>query len=109
VHAPTAHLHHLDHFIQKGMLAATADGKMGANSTGVRRWRKFCNEQSISHERPLDPNASLLQKLKEEWWCMRCVVWLVEEGGVAPSTAAVISDMSKVGMRNNSASSWQQA
>ena len=82
------HLHRLDLLIQKAMLSATADGKMGANSTGVRKWRKFCSEQSISHERPLDPNASLLQKLKEEWWCMRFVVWLVEECGVAPSTAA---------------------
>ena len=34
--------------IQKGLFAATTDGKMGANSTGVRRWRKFCKEQMLA-------------------------------------------------------------
>jgi hypothetical protein len=82
------HIHRLDASIQKAMLASTADGRMGANSTGVRKWRKFCEVEKVNPHRPLDPNSPLLSKLREEWLCMRFVVSLVEEDGVAPSTAA---------------------
>jgi hypothetical protein len=72
------HLHRLDSFIQTAMLASSADGKMGANTTGVRKWHKFCQSEGVNPHRPLDPNSPLLSKLREEWLCMRFVVSLLE-------------------------------
>ena len=80
--------HRLDSVIRKGLLASTADGSMGANSTGVRRWRAFCTSEHTVSARPLDPGAPLGVKLQEEWLCMRFVAALVEDGGVLPNTAA---------------------
>ena len=82
------YIHRLDASIQKAMLASTADGRMGANSTGVRKWRKFCKAENINPHRPLDPSSPLLSKLREEWLCMRFVISQVEDDGVATSTAA---------------------
>jgi hypothetical protein len=70
------------------MLASTADGRMGANSTGVASGASVALPRIVNPHRPLDPYSPLLSKLREEWLCMRFVVWLVEDCGVGPSTAA---------------------
>ena len=80
--------HRLDRVVQRGLFAATADGSMGANTTGVRKWRAFCAAEGTCPGRPLDPNVSLSVKLEEEWLAMRFVAALVEDGGVLPNTAA---------------------
>lgn len=78
----------LDAYIRSGLLASTADGRMGANTTGVRRWRAFCAAEGTVPGRPIDQSAPLVAKLEEEWLCMRFVASLVQEGGVLPGTAA---------------------
>ena len=37
--------------------ASPADGKMGANSTGVRKWRAFCAAEGTTPARPMDGNT----------------------------------------------------
>ena len=81
-------LHRLDGVIRRGLLASTADGSMGANTTGVRKWRKFTAAEGTTAGRPMDPNAPLAAKLQEEWLAMRFVAALVEDDGVLPNTAA---------------------
>ena len=81
-------VHRLDSVVQRGLFASTADGSMGANTTGVRKWRAFCAAEGTCTGRPLDPNSPLRVKLEEEWLCMRFVAALVQDGGVLPNTAA---------------------
>ena len=80
--------HRLDHIIVGGLLHSTAKGDMGANSTGVRRWKAFCQAEGISPHRAIDPNAPLAVKLEEEWLCMRFIAALMETGSVQPNSAA---------------------
>jgi len=63
------------------------DGRGGARHTGVRRWRRFCAEQGLCPDRPLDPNASLAAKLHEEWLIIRFVACSVQDTGIKPRTA----------------------
>ena len=80
--------HRLDRIVQQGLFASTADGKMGSNSTGVRKWRAFCAAEGTTPARPMDGNTVPLHaKLEEELLIMRFAAYLVE-GGVLPSTAA---------------------
>ena len=67
---------------------STASGDMGANSTGVRKWKVFTASMDMTHHRPMDPNAPLSVRLQEEWLWMQFIAALVEDGGVLPSTAA---------------------
>jgi hypothetical protein len=78
----------LDSYIREGLLASTADGSMGAKSTGVRHWRAFCASEGTVPGRPIDQCAPLVAKLEEEWLCMRFVASLVKDRGVLPNTAA---------------------
>ena len=78
----------LDEVIRVGLFASAADGSMGAKTTGVRKWKRFCASEHTTPHRPLDPNAPLSTKLAEEWLFMRFVAALVEEDGVLPNTAA---------------------
>jgi hypothetical protein len=80
--------HRLDDVILKGLMHSMASGDMGANSTGVRRWKKYCATVGISPHRVLDPSAPLHAKLREEWTAMRFVAWLVEDEQLAPRSAA---------------------
>ena len=78
----------LDEVNRVGLFASAADGSMGAKTTGVRKWKRFCASEHTTPHRPLDPNAPLSTKLAEEWLFMRFVAALVEEDGVLPNTAA---------------------
>ena len=80
--------HRLDGVIRRGLLASTASGDMGANSTGVRHWRKFVASENTVPGRPMDANVPLRVRLEEEWLCMRYIAYLVEIVGVLPNTAA---------------------
>ena len=80
--------HRIDNVVTRGLFASTADGKMGNNSTGVRKWRAFCAAEGTIPGRPMDSTAPLVAKLEEEWLIMRFAASLVEDGGVLPSTAA---------------------
>jgi hypothetical protein len=77
-----------DHLLERAMLLSSADGAMGENTTGVRAWKEFCAKIGISYLRPLDPNASLADKLEEEQLAMRFVCSLVQERGIQVDTAA---------------------
>ena len=74
--------------LQQALNESSADGQMGENTTGVRAWKAFTRSRGLSHIRPLDPNASLQAKLREEQLCMEFVISLVEERDVAVGTAA---------------------
>jgi hypothetical protein len=78
----------LDQVIINGLMHSMASGDMGVNSTGVKRWKRFCGEFNYSPTRVLDPNAPLAAKLREEWVAMRYIAWLVEDEGLLPRTAA---------------------
>jgi hypothetical protein len=80
--------HRLDTVIARGLFHSTAQGGMGANAVGVRRWKSFCASQGVTPHRPLDPNAPLWAKLEEEWLVMQFVASLVEDGGLLTSSAA---------------------
>lgn len=80
--------HRLDRVIETGIFHSTAKGGMGANTVGVRRWKRFCASEGMSPHRPLDPNAPLIAKLGEEWLVMRFVASLVEDGQLLTSSAA---------------------
>ena len=67
---------------------STASGDMGANSTGVRKWKAFTTSMGLTPHRPMDTSAPLAARLQEEWLCMRFIAALVEDGGVLPTTAA---------------------
>ena len=77
-----------DSLLERAMRMSSADGAMGENTTGVRAWKEWCAKIGISYLRPLDPNASLADKLEEEQLAMRFVCALVQERGILPSTAA---------------------
>ena len=78
----------LDRIVVQGLMHASAKGDMGANSTGVRRWKAFCASEGIAYARALEAHAPLRLKLTEEWLCMRFIASLVETGSVSPSSAA---------------------
>jgi len=77
-----------DSLLERAMLMSSADGAMGENTTGVRAWKEYCAKLGISYLRPLDPNASLADKLEEEQLAMRFVCALVQERGIQVDTAA---------------------
>ena len=70
----------LDRIIVNGLMHASVKGDMGANSTGVRRWKVFCASEGVAFARALEAHAPLRLKLQEEWLCMRFVASLVETG-----------------------------
>jgi len=76
-----------DALARRAIANATVDGRGGASHTGVRRWRRFCVEQGLCPDRPLDSNASLAAKLHEEWLIIRFVACLVQDTGIKPRTA----------------------
>ena len=78
----------LDALVQLGIDASTADGKRGRLSTGVRAWFSFTRDENTTPHRPIDPLTPLQVKLTEEWLCMRFVCALVQERGVAVTTAS---------------------
>ena len=78
----------LDAMINQGIDAATVDGSRGRFSTGVRAWFSFNEDERSSPHRPMDPNMPLMLKLHEEWRIMRFVCALVQERGVAVTTAS---------------------
>ena len=57
--------HRIDNVVTRGLFASTADGKMGNNSTGVRKWRAFCAAEGTIPGRPMDSTAPLVAKLEE--------------------------------------------
>ena len=77
-----------DSTIRRGLFASSASGAMGANTTGVRRWKIFTASEGTTPARPMDSTAPLRAKLDEEWLCMRFLAWLIEDGGVQVNTAA---------------------
>ena len=80
--------HRLDGVIVQGLMSSMASGDMGAKSTGVKRWKHFCAAMGVTPDRVLDPNAPLKAKLREEWLAMQFIAYLVEDEGLAPSSAA---------------------
>ena len=80
--------HRLDAVIGLGLFHSYAKVGMGENSPGVKRWKAFCAEQGTTPHRPIDPNAPLSVKLKEEWFLMRFVASLIEDHGLAVSSTA---------------------
>ena len=81
----------LDDLINASLDKAAADGQRGRTHTGVKAFRTFCKDVlGVSPHRPLDPmNTPLIEKLEEEWLCMRFVCALVEERGITPTSASV--------------------
>lgn len=77
-----------DALLEAAMLASSAGGDMGENTTGVRAWKEFCAARNEPYMRPLDPNASLEAKLHEEMLCMQFVCELVQDRDIRPTTAA---------------------
>lgn len=84
-------LKQLDDLINTGLDHASADRARGRKHTGVRAFKAFCADiLGVSADRPLDPlSTSLVEKLEEEWLCMRFVCALVQDRGITPSSAAV--------------------
>ena len=84
-------LQRLDDMINASLDHAAADRKRGRTHTGVKAFKAFCNDVlGISADRPLDPlTTPLVQKLEEEWLCMRFICALVEQRGITPSSAYV--------------------
>ena len=80
--------HRLDALIMQGLMHSTASGDMGANSTGVRKWKAFTASMGMAPHRPMDSSAPLATRLQEAWLCMRFIAALIEDGGVLPTTAA---------------------
>ena len=76
-----------DALVRRAIASSTIDGKGGASLTGVRRWRRFCSDQGVCPDRPLDPNVSLAAKLNEEWLIMRFIACLVQDTGIKLRTA----------------------
>ena len=82
--------HPLDDQIDMYLDAASAYGKRGRTTTGVRAWFAFCHDVvGTPADRPVDPfTTPLSDKLEDEWLAMRFVCALVSERGVTPDTAA---------------------
>ena len=78
----------LERLINLGLDEASADGRRGRNTTGVKAWFAFCADERVSPHRPLDPVSPLWMKLQEEWLAMRFCCALVEERGVVVTTAS---------------------
>ena len=78
--------HAADATVQAGLNAATADGKGGENSTGVRKYKAFCRKYGRAVLRPIDPNAPLWVKLSEEQWCMRFISEIIDDASLAVVT-----------------------
>lgn len=74
--------------MRSAMMASTADGSMGENSTGVRAWRAFCEAKGVEPLRMIDPNAPIMEKLEDEQLAMEFVCALVETRGVQVDTAS---------------------
>ena len=81
----------LDDLIDAGLDAAAADGRRGRSHTGVKAFKAFCRDVlGVTPHRPLDPlRTTLIEKLEEEWLCMRFICALVQNRGITPSSAAV--------------------
>ena len=79
--------HWCDPVIEQALDAACADRARGRKKTGVRAFVKFCVDLGLTPERPMDPAAPLVAKLKEEMLAMRFTCSLVEDRGVSPETA----------------------
>lgn len=77
-----------DDLLEAAMLASSHGGDMGESQTGVKAWKVFCAERNEPYLRPLDPNASLQEKLHEELLCMQFVCELVQDRNIQPNTAA---------------------
>ena len=82
--------HPLDDHIEMYLDQASADGKRGRSTTGVRAWFAFCQDVvGTPADRPIDPFITpLFDKLEDEWLAMRFVCALVSDRGVTPDTAA---------------------
>ena len=79
--------HAADATVCAGLAAATADGRGGENSTGVRAYKAFCRRHQRAVLRPVDPNAPLWVKLSEETWAMRFIAEIIDDRTVAVDTA----------------------
>lgn len=81
--------HPIDRLVNLGLDNATADGKRGRFSTGVRAWHVFVEDDlGLSPARPMESYAPLYARLQEELLVMRFVCALVEVRGVEVDTAA---------------------
>ena len=81
--------HPIDRLINLGLDNATADGKRGRYSTGVRAWHAFVEDDlGLSPARPMETYAPLYARLQEELLAMRFVCALIEVRGVEVNTAA---------------------
>ena len=81
--------HPLDRLVNLGLDMASADGKRGAEHTGVRAFKAFCqDEMHTTPNRPMEASAPLWAKLQEELLGMRFVCALVEYRGILPRSAA---------------------
>ena len=83
--------HRLDDLVELALDHASADRQRGRNQTGVRAWFSFCEDlMGTPANRPLDPHqASLWEKLEDEWLAMRFVCALVQDKGITPQSAYV--------------------
>ena len=79
--------HACDALILEALKACTADGNLGADTTGVRAWKSFCKRHGRAWARPVDPRAPAWVLLQEELWIMRFVAELVEQRPIQPSSA----------------------
>ena len=80
--------HRSDVLVRRGIDAATVDGQMGRNTTGVKAWHLFCEAEGLSASRALDPNACLERKLLEEQLCMRFCATIVQDRAITTKTMA---------------------
>jgi len=76
---PARRPHRVDALIERALDMSSARGDRGRNTTGVRRWQRFCAELHTPHCRPMEPWAPLRVRLEEEWLAMRFVATLAEE------------------------------
>lgn len=83
--------HRLDDLVELALDHASADRRRGRNQTGVRAWFSFCEDvMGTPANRPLDPHqASLWEKLEDEWLAMRFVCALVQDKGITPQSAYI--------------------
>jgi len=67
--------HPIDRLVNLGLDNATADGKHGRYSTGVRAWHAFVEDNlGLSPARPMETYAPLYARLQEELLAMRFVL-----------------------------------
>lgn len=79
----------MDAIVADGLDASYHDGKGGWDATGVRWWIKFHLTRGEDPFTVAGPEASLEDKLNDEWRLMRFMSWLVElkKPSVNPTTA----------------------